>query len=492
MLDSIKITKFKAIAGTIGLKKLKRVNYLVGENGSGKSSVLEAIQTLGESHILGEHQNQIQQYASKNYGDQSKSITTIWSGKSPKHIYTATIVTGTNVLSGIHQNIVDTVDEEDRFPSRIKPLKWRTNKITFQSLISLGHIDLSRLDDVYWGGIDKENRMWKDTDLSEKLKTDIIEFYNEFFSPSLTHKLVEVKKRLAIPEKEEKELQLDFVFDDTQVVNYKNLASGQKHLLHLYVILRNIFSAEVHYLILIEEPESTLHPKYQKLLPQLLKKISSSQENVNFFIATHSPFVISAASDFDNQKVYVIKSGTARKSEGYSPKEARSIASSLLGAQVDDLAPQKVVIVEGQSTEEFLKGINERFYNQSIRFIVAGTNKAPHRGGDEAVVKYAELCEELSCKTAILFPGSKVIFLIDKPNKTQNDNHKYMLAVKNCKRVCGKRFIESNLETLEDGFPKSHENDVQTKKILLAAHVSSSITRKEFEDTYTEFKKVFD
>ena len=54
MLDSIEIKNFKRI-GEEGLKlnNLKQVNYLVGENGSGKSSVLECLYIFSfDSDIL--------------------------------------------------------------------------------------------------------------------------------------------------------------------------------------------------------------------------------------------------------------------------------------------------------------------------------------------------------------------------------------------------------------------------------------------------------
>jgi AAA15 family ATPase/GTPase len=46
MLDSVEIKNFKRIQGNdkpLILKNLTNVNYLVGENGSGKSSMLEAV-----------------------------------------------------------------------------------------------------------------------------------------------------------------------------------------------------------------------------------------------------------------------------------------------------------------------------------------------------------------------------------------------------------------------------------------------------------------
>jgi len=49
--------------------------------------------------------------------------------------------------------------------------------------------------------------------------------------------------------------------------------------------------------ILIEEPETNLHPTFQKLLPQLFQELSKELK-IQFLNSTHSPFIISAAAEF--------------------------------------------------------------------------------------------------------------------------------------------------------------------------------------------------
>ena len=66
--------------------------------------------------------------------------------------------------------------------------------------------------------------------------------------------------------------------------------------------------------VIIEEPENNLHPNLQKEIPVLLNNIHLQlppeiAERIFFFISTHSPFVISASSEFQNQKVFPLQNG---------------------------------------------------------------------------------------------------------------------------------------------------------------------------------------
>ncbi len=59
--------------------------------------------------------------------------------------------------------------------------------------------------------------------------------------------------------------------------------------------------------VIIEEPENNLHPNLQKEIPVLLNNIHLQlppeiAERIFFFISTHSPFVISASSEFAKPK----------------------------------------------------------------------------------------------------------------------------------------------------------------------------------------------
>jgi hypothetical protein len=143
---------------------------------------------------------------------------------------------------------------------------------------------------------------------------------------------------------------------------------------------------------LIEEPETHLHPRLQKEIPNILDKMVKNL-GVQFFVETHSPFIVSdSASLVDyhekqsrsyhsnfraSQKVYFMKNGkladkngmSSIKGEyGYWGSKVNIIAAKMLGAGLMDLispveaelthdAPL-VVFCEGQGRDE-----DEKFYN---------------------------------------------------------------------------------------------------------------------------------
>ena len=178
-------------------------------------------------------------------------------------------------------------------------------------------------------------------------------------------------------------------------------------------------SSRIPSIIIIEEPENNLHPKYQKLLPKLFSEISSSFNNhIQFFVATHSPFIISAAAGLENQKVYLLENGQTvdldgALSKGENGYEVLKQANKMLGAGLEDLH-KKVVICEGQPNNRWFgfdaEIYNTIFYKEKYLFVSAG--------GETQLVANAELSQRVLKN---LFAGSQSIafYLKDGDNKTE-------------------------------------------------------------------------
>ncbi|MXV21053.1 AAA family ATPase [Deinococcus xianganensis] len=73
--------------------------------------------------------------------------------------------------------------------------------------------------------------------------------------------------------------------------NADNLSSGQLSFFIGLMILS--ISLEDNCVILIDEPEISLHPEWQKKFIEILYKIADYHKNCYFFIATHSPIIVS-------------------------------------------------------------------------------------------------------------------------------------------------------------------------------------------------------
>ncbi|KKK47929.1 hypothetical protein LCGC14_3150230, partial [marine sediment metagenome] len=86
-----------------------------------------------------------------------------------------------------------------------------------------------------------------------------------------------------------------FIIDDHIVIEPWELSSGEQHLILLSYFL--IFLLKPNSLILIDEPEISLHLKWQRTFITDILKLSHHL-NPKFLVATHSPAII---GDFDDQ-----------------------------------------------------------------------------------------------------------------------------------------------------------------------------------------------
>ncbi|ENV17200.1 ATP-binding protein [Acinetobacter guillouiae] len=74
-------------------------------------------------------------------------------------------------------------------------------------------------------------------------------------------------------------------------INYRDLSSGQLAILSMGLAL--ICELEDNSTICIDEPEVNLHPQWQEKIISLIESLSQNYKNCQFFIATHSPQIIS-------------------------------------------------------------------------------------------------------------------------------------------------------------------------------------------------------
>lgn len=88
--------------------------------------------------------------------------------------------------------------------------------------------------------------------------------------------------------------------DNEQIVIFDNLSSGEQQLLLMFSrIISNVIYCNV---ILIDEPEVSMHIEWQQKLPQLFDMISEEYQ-ASFVVATHSPIIINSV-DMNKSKCY--------------------------------------------------------------------------------------------------------------------------------------------------------------------------------------------
>ena len=114
-------------------------------------------------------------------------------------------------------------------------------------------------------------------------------FTIDFTDPTLAHNELRIARKMVL-------LQLlkapvFHIEQASSAIDFETLSSGEKNL--LYITLNILANASNNSLIIIDEPEISLHPNWQIVYNTHLKKILSNFSNIHIFIATHSHFMVS-------------------------------------------------------------------------------------------------------------------------------------------------------------------------------------------------------
>ncbi len=93
----------------------------------------------------------------------------------------------------------------------------------------------------------------------------------------------------------------DFLITKDKTFNYEQASSGENHL--LTSLLGIVSNLEDNSMVIIDEPEISLHPNWQIDYLDILKRIINLHKGVNVVIATHSHFLISSLKDEESRIV---------------------------------------------------------------------------------------------------------------------------------------------------------------------------------------------
>lgn len=93
-------------------------------------------------------------------------------------------------------------------------------------------------------------------------------------------------------------IKIDFLlFKDSQSFKLDGASSGESHFLAQMLFLDNSLNKNGKNIILIDEPEISLHPEWQSEFMPLLNKMFGNYKGCHFIIATHSTQILSSIID---------------------------------------------------------------------------------------------------------------------------------------------------------------------------------------------------
>jgi predicted ATPase len=417
--SSLVFEKYKIIKNRLTLKNLARINYLVGSNGAGKSTILEILSVGNSSSVRVCYDNGLIK-RSKNINSDLKynlyQITNNYENyESNKDSYFELdenfepICTKEDIIKFKNEHLEFDIQDEIRAITHWNPVFIKF-KIDNNDLLSEHFYHI--LKNIY--SFDNYEFEYTNPDIDSN---KIILYYEKRFIKFINKiskiQFIEIKRDLISG-------RLTLVTNMNEIFDLNSFSSGQKKLICFYFELESIdqknklitygphsgyteyeesssmnFNNKIYNVginhqlyYLIDEPEISLHPTFQKMISEMLNNYAFN--NINFIIATHSPFIISEAQKYKDTKTYFIEDGqTIDKNNNLSSDESMFgyegaygilAMGKLIGVNPSDLTAD-IVFCE-KTLSIILNSITDRFPpNKKIIFTPAmggGDNKIIH------------------------------------------------------------------------------------------------------------------
>jgi predicted ATP-dependent endonuclease of OLD family len=450
MLDSITIKNYKAIQSEQGLtlSGLTNVNYLVGKNGCGKSSVLEYLYIDSRFHKFENNhdsleyngkQLRIPPFLRKSLTRKSNIKLTSYGNTSNRFeivfvtfdiSYLCNFLNGENQSKHIVSNYLpdkkkkylDWLYDKNKY-SKIEPEEQFISKV-FDSIYKQTNYCVLPLI-KYHGHYGRKFMHEISISPFPKLKKELI---NSFINTNSN-------------------VEKEFNTNDINIFSRLKESSGTSSYLSFLWCFMELFTYNKNidktkkFILCFDEMETNLHPNFQKHLSGLIdimqKTILESGIDLQIIISTHSPFIISEAAKYpDTQKVYLLEDGQTRDLEGnlgqgqevYSGGECILAVNQMLGSSIQDVAPHVIIFCE-----RTLKKLIES-YKPNPTIIL--TDKAG--GSDDRINVMTDIFDSVRLSDKVNFLNYNIFGVIDQCGKESN-----------WKKQLGEKLIVLNSDELE-------------------------------------------
>ncbi len=320
MIKSIELKNFKSIKAKY--VPLRNLNVLLGLNGQGKSSFIQSLLILrqsadslkrgvlqlnGNEFSIGTTKDALYQYSGKN---ESLSIALAFDDKEP-YLMNFDYTIGSDVFNQINKETDLYGEAKDKLDSkqplfannfqylnanRIEPQsihkKSYTSVVTLNNIGSLGQYTVDYLETKGDEDIEFDNCIHHKTrssrnnqgvELKDKRLKNQVNLWMSEISPDVNIRTTSVSSDIV-------KLEYEFeqpTYGKTMVFKPENVGFGISYSLHVVVALLKAKSGD---LLIIENPESHIHPKGQAQLGNLIALVA--QNDVQVIIETHSDHIL--------------------------------------------------------------------------------------------------------------------------------------------------------------------------------------------------------
>lgn len=362
--------------------RFKQINLFVGENGSGKSSILDAIRSLKDTHLIPSiarenPPNRISPLFEVSFTEGSSiSITFL----APEKGIPSSISSERSFALTVSRfpYVIKSKETLQKFPLKKEGLRFElpnSERIKFWAKdLNIPRNNCSKIFSV----------------LNEHLHHLVGVSHYDSYCEDAESRMAYAQNNPCFSLLEDDIVQL-ITSDDSSAMNYIQydyLPHGWRHLISLLSFLDNANESDI---CLIEEPEVHLHPKLQKLMMVLVSKYTK-EKSLQIFIATHSATVINS-SDNDNITLHHTKGHEISVIEGLN----NDVLNELGYKASDILQANGIIWVEGPSDRVYLEVWLEEYIQQEgkpipleqldFEFMYYGGAILNHYGEDKDLIK---------------------------------------------------------------------------------------------------------
>lgn len=374
MLKGLKIKNFRSIGNKyLELRSLAPINYLVGKNGSGKSSVLQCLSVLQDfqaDNINRTFDGQKVIYHLENQSDTNFQKYLKFESVSPTEISFFNLNSNFHSIDAGDIPTLDLLNSPLNLTFAAQSGQKKKNLVEVRGKCLGSQMDMLTILQSLW-----DLHIYPNRRDSENLNLqDIVQFGYQV--ANFSGKSSE-KTRSFLYEPHNYQLLFDTInkfMGDLMVIHGQDLtfkkhslqkadlSSGQLWICTLVETVLQYYKPDKDLsldFLLIDEPETSLHPDWQKKIPMILEALQKSL-GCQIFVATHSPFIISSALESTVQKIYHIDNGLCSQPKGLSKKDlSRTAFGDIvtdLGCRPSDLLYANGIIwVEGPSDITYIQ-----------------------------------------------------------------------------------------------------------------------------------------
>lgn len=432
MIKNISIQNFK-ILKSIKIESLTNINYFIGENGSGKSSILELL-SICLGHRGGDGSS-LKEVINKAYG-------------------TANVF---NNKIGVLE-----VDLEHNNPITFE-LKDKKDDINFLKKTNPSEIGIQC--DYYNPAIINPNVMVPITPFIETSIPDEPYFSSIFYNDKTHFDTDNPRIKLFFSE---------FIGVPQQQILHKNishfrqLSTGYKSLLNLFlrifIFIEHVNETDTK-IFLIEEPEYGLHAKFQRIFSKIIDYFR--YDNIQFLISTHSSVIINEAKNHSKSKIWFLENGNTldlnkkagKGRTGFLPSQSVVLSAELMGIENEDYGyPENFCLVEESSIIELLKPIytSENSFLKNIFYVAVNGESKFENYDNLELQKFKSQDTLIKCNP---FYSDTYLLIVDKyiDKSTNKKLVKYLESRKERMNKNQNRFIELSKNGIEDYYSNNAE-----------------------------------